>query len=90
MYSKNVTIHNPSGLHARPASEFATAAAKFKSRVQIQRAEDGARAVNAKSIVMILSLALVTGTTVTISANGEDETEAVNALIALVEEGFGE
>ena len=90
MYSKQVTIHNPSGLHARPASEFVAAAAKFKSRITIRKDEDGAREVNAKSIVMILSQALVTGTTVQITANGEDEMTAVDALVALIEGGFGE
>jgi len=90
MYSKQVTIHNPSGLHARPASEFVAAAAKFKSRITIRKDEDGAREVNAKSIVMILSQALVTGTTVQITANGEDEMTAVDSLVALIEGGFGE
>ena len=90
MYSKQVTIHNPSGLHARPASEFVAAAAKFKSRITIRKDEDGAREVNAKSIVMILSQALVTGTTVQITANGEDEMTAVDSLVALIESGFGE
>ncbi len=90
MYSKSVTIHNPSGLHARPASEFAAAAAKFQSRVTICKEEEGAREVNAKSIVMILSQGLVTGTAVRISANGEDEIKAVDALVAMIEGGFGE
>lgn len=90
MYTKQVTIHNPSGLHARPASEFVAAAAKFKSRITIRKDEEGAREVNAKSIVMILSQALVTGTTVRITANGEDETVAVDSLVALIEGGFGE
>lgn len=90
MYTKQVTIHNPSGLHARPASEFVAAAAKFKSRITIRKDEEGAREVNAKSIVMILSQALVTGTTVRITANGEDETVAVDSLVALIEDGFGE
>ena len=90
MYSKQVTIHNPSGLHARPASEFVAAATKFKSRITIRKDEEGAREVNAKSIVMILSQALVTGTTVHITANGEDEDAAVDALVALIEGGFDE
>ena len=90
MYSKQGTIHNPSGLHARPASEFVAAAAKFKSRITIRKDEEGAREVNAKSIVMILSQALVTGTTVQITANGEDEMTAVDSLVALIEGGFGE
>lgn len=90
MYSKEVTIHNPSGLHARPASEFVAAATKFKSRITLCKTGEGAREVNAKSIVMILSQALVTGTTVCITANGEDEIAAVDGLVALVEAGFNE
>lgn len=90
MYHRNVTIHNPSGLHARPASEFVAAAGKFQSRITIRKEEEGAREVNAKSIVMILSQALVSGTTICITANGNDETEAVNSLVELIESGFGE
>ena len=90
MYSKEVTIHNPSGLHARPASEFVAAAGKFKSRITLRKTEEGAKEVNAKSIVMILSQALVTGTTVCLTANGEDEVAAVDGLVALIEGGFGE
>jgi len=90
MYSKSVTIHNPTGLHARPASEFVAAAVKFKSRITIQKEEEGAKDVNAKSIVMILSQAMVAGTTVCISANGEDEVAAVDTLVELIEGGFGE
>ena len=90
MYSKEVTIHNPSGLHARPASEFVAAAAKYKSRITLRKTEEGAKEVNAKSIVMILSQALVTGTTVCLTGNGEDEVEAIDGLVALIEGGFGE
>lgn len=90
MYSKSVTIHNPTGLHARPASEFVAAAMKFKSRITIRKEEEGARDVNAKSIVMLLSQAMVAGTTVCITANGEDENVAVDSLVELIEGGFGE
>lgn len=90
MYSKKVTIRNPSGLHARPASEFTAAAAKYQSRITLRRNEEGAREVNAKSIVMILSQSLVAGTTVCITGNGEDEIAAVDGLVALIEGGFGE
>lgn len=90
MYSKSVTVHNPTGLHARPASEFVAAAVKFKSRITIRKEEEGARDVNAKSIVMLLSQAMVAGTTVCITANGEDEVAAVDSLVELIEGGFGE
>ena len=90
MYAKTVTIHNPSGLHARPATEFSSAAAKFKSRITIRNAASGARAVNAKSVVMVLSQGFTAGTAVYISAEGEDEREAVDTLATLVGSGLGE
>lgn len=89
MYSKTTTIINKTGLHARPASEFVKAATKFNSKVGLRRvgSEDEA---NAKSIVFVLSLGLSKGTEIEIIARGDDEQEAVDALVALVESGFGE
>lgn len=89
MYSRKVTIQNKTGLHARPASEFIGCAGKFKSKITIKRNDDEEEA-NAKSIVMLLSLGLSQGTEVEIIAKGEDETEAVDALVALIEGRFGE
>ena len=67
MYSKTVKITNPTGLHARPASEFVQAASKFKSDITIQRIdEEGAAKANAKSILILLSLGLVSGAEVEI------------------------
>ena len=91
MYSKKVTILNKSGLHARPASEFISMASKFKSRITIKKVGgDEEDEANAKSIVMVLSLALAQGTEVEITAKGEDEAEAVDALVELVNSKFGE
>ena len=89
MYSRKVTIQNRTGLHARPASDFIACASKFKSKITIKRVgeEDDS---NAKSIVMLLSLGLGQGTEVEITAKGEDEVEAVDALVALIETKFGE
>ena len=89
MYQRSVVIQNQSGLHARPASEFVRCASGFRSRITIGRADSGESA-NAKSIVMLLALALVRGTEVTITARGEDEEAAVDALVALISSGFGE
>ena len=83
MVSKEVTINNPTGLHARPASEFTRCAAKFKAAVTVSK--NGGKAVNAKSMIMVLSQSIVKGTTITITANGEDEAEAVETLSALAE-----
>lgn len=89
MYSKKTTIQNRTGLHARPASDFIGCASKFKSKIVIKKISDDEEA-NAKSIVMLLSLALGQGEEVEISAKGEDEVEAVDALVALIDAKFGE
>ncbi len=83
MYSKEVTITNEVGLHARPATFFIQKANEFKSSVWVEKAE---RKINAKSLLGILSLGIVKETTIRIIADGVDEEAAVNALVALVEE----
>ena len=75
---KNVSIKNASGLHARPAGMFVKKAAEFKSTVEVIAK---GKTVNAKSIMGIMSLGL---------GNGEDQEAAVNALVELIEGGFGE
>ncbi len=83
MYSKEITIQNETGLHARPASDFVAMAGKFKSKIQLKKAdEDGL--YNAKSIIMLLSMGLAKGDTVSIIAEGEDEVEAVDKLAELI------
>lgn len=89
MYSKRTVIKNKTGLHARPASEFIAMASKFQSRITIKKLSAGQDA-NAKSIVMLLSLGLNQGEEVELVAKGEDEVEAVDELIALIDSGFGE
>ncbi len=89
MVTKQTTIINQTGLHARPASEFVSTATKFKSKITVKRAGSDKEA-NAKSIVFVLSLGLTRGTAVEISASGEDEAQAVDTLVALIESGFGE
>ncbi|MEA5050470.1 MAG: HPr family phosphocarrier protein [Oscillospiraceae bacterium] len=83
MYQKNVTIQNETGLHARPASDFVKRAAKYTSKITIQRADE-AEKYNAKSIIMLLSLGLSKGEQAKISAEGEDEQAAVDDLVNLV------
>lgn len=89
MYSRSTTVANRTGLHARPASDFIAAASKFKSKITIKRVGEDDEA-NAKSIVMLLSLGLGQGTEVTLTAKGEDEVEAVDTLIDLIDSKFGE
>ena len=74
---KNVTIINETGLHARPASQFVKKAGKFKSEIQIIFEE---KEINAKSIMGVMSLGIGQGKEITLRAEGEDETEAINEL----------
>ena len=87
MTEANVTIENKTGIHARPASVFVQTATKFKSKVQIKAK---GKTVDAKSILMIMSMGLVKGTDITICADGPDEAEAVKAFKYLVLSKFGE
>jgi len=87
MTQETITIENKTGIHARPASVFVQTATKFKSKVQIKAK---GKTVDAKSILMIMSMGLVKGTEITICADGPDEAEAVKALIDLVASKFGE
>jgi phosphocarrier protein len=87
MTSKTVTVVNPLGMHARAAAKFVHLAARFRSRIVVQRQ---ARQMDGKSIMGLLLLAAAQGTLVTIAADGPDEQAAVDALVALVASGFGE
>ena len=87
MYSKEVTVTNQVGLYARPATFFIQKANEFKSGIWVEK-ED--RRVNAKSLLGVLSLGIVKGTTITLIADGADEKEAVGALVELVNDNFGE
>ena len=87
MYAQEVTINNEVGLHARPATFFIQKANEFKSGIWVEKDE---RRVNAKSLLGVLSLGIVGGTTIKIIADGADEQEAVDALVKLVETGFAE
>jgi len=87
MTSQKVTVNNPTGLHARPASVFAKTAGKFNSSVKICVA---GKEYNAKSIVSVLKACVKAGTEIELVADGEDEAAAVHTLCAAVEEGLGE
>lgn len=87
MISREVKVTNSTGLHARPASLFVGAASKFKSSITITK---DTKQGNAKSILSVLSLAITNGSSVTISAEGEDAAEAVETLVNLIKSKFGE
>ena len=85
MCVKDVVIHNQVGLHARPATFFIQKANEFKSAIWVEKDD---RKVNAKSLLGVLSLGIVGGTTIKIIVDGSDEKEALNSLVDLVESGF--
>jgi phosphocarrier protein len=85
--SREVRIRNRLGLHARAAARFVQLANRFGSKVTLSR--DG-RTMDGKSILGILLLAAARGSKLVVAAHGADEAEAVTALAALIEGGFGE
>ena len=84
---RTVTVVNELGMHARAAAKFVHLAARFESRIRVGR---HGREMDGKSIMGILLLAAARGIEITITADGADEQEAVTALAAMVERGFGE
>jgi phosphocarrier protein len=86
MVSRAVTVTNQLGLHARAAARFVHLATRFESQIRVGR---DTKVMDGKSIMGILLLAAARGTTITISAEGPDESDAVDALCRLVESGFG-
>ena len=87
MTSRSVPVVNQLGMHARAAAKFVHLAARFQAQVTVARE---AREMDGKSIMGLLLLAAARGSTITISADGADEREAVDGLCALVASGFGE
>jgi phosphocarrier protein len=87
MTSQAVTVVNQLGMHARAAAKFVHLATRYEAKVRVARDR---REMDGKSIMGILLLAAARGSTITISADGSDERDAVNALVALVQSGFGD
>lgn len=85
MFVKEIVVQNQVGLHARPATFFIQKANEYKSSIWVEREE---RRVNAKSLLGVLSLGITKGLTITILAEGPDEEDAVNDLVALVSSDF--
>lgn len=85
--SRNVTLVNPQGFHARPAHMFMKLASQFRSNVQIVK---GNEIINGKSILDLLTLGAGNGTTLCLRATGDDAEPAVAALARLIESGFDE
>ena len=87
MYIKDVVVQNKVGLHARPATFFIQKANEFKSSIWVEKDE---RKVNAKSLLGVLSLGIIGGTSIKIIGDGSDEADAMAGLVALVESGFAD
>lgn len=84
---REVAIVNPLGLHARPAAEFVKLAGRFQSSISVRKND---MEVNGKSIMGMMMLAAEQGSRVTLRAEGQDAEAALEALAALVADGFGE
>ena len=87
MYTQEITVTNEVGLHAKPATYFIQKANEFKSSIWVEKEE---RRVNAKSLLGVLSLGIVKGTSVKLIADGADEEEAIETLSALIASDFTE
>jgi len=85
--AQSVTVVNELGMHARAAARFVHLATRFRARIRVSR---HGREIDGKSIMGLLLLAAARGSRVTIAADGADEHDAVAALAALIENGFGE
>ena len=87
MITKNTTINNKLGLHARASAKLTKLAGSFPCEVWIAKGE---RRVNAKSIMGVMMLAAGKGSKVSIETDGADEAQAMEALLALIADYFGE
>ncbi len=87
MVSKSVVVLNQVGLHAKTATLFIQKANEFQAGIWVEK---DARRVNAKSLLGILSLGITRGTEITLSAEGSDEAEALEALSMLISSGMSE
>jgi phosphocarrier protein HPr len=87
MQKRDIEIVNKLGLHARASAKLTQTATRFKCEVNLER---NGRRVNAKSIMGVMMLAAGKGVTIQMETEGEDEADAMVALVALIEDKFGE
>lgn len=87
MQTQHIQIINKLGLHARASSKFTQTASQFQSEIWVTRND---KRVNGKSIMGLMMLAAAQGTEIELETNGADEVAAMNALIALINDYFGE
>lgn len=87
MVSQKVSIKNPTGLHLRPAGILCKEAMEFKSHITFKYRESTA---NAKSVLSVLGACVKSGDEIELICDGEDENEALERLVHIIEEGLGE
>lgn len=87
MLKKSITVTNASGLHLRPAGNLCKEALKYESKINIIF---GKTVANAKSVLSVLGACIKKGDEIEVECKGKDEEEALNAIINLAENGFGE
>lgn len=87
MVRQTVTIKNPTGLHLRPAGILCKEAMQYKASITFRYGENIA---NAKSVLSVLGACIKSGDVIELVCNGEDETEALQAIVAAIESGLGE
>ncbi len=90
MVESKIVVRHKVGLHARPASVFVQAANKFTSEITVRNVTAGGEPVDAKSILMVLTLGVIKNHEIELQASGPDEQQALDCLGELVRSNFGE
>jgi phosphotransferase system HPr (HPr) family protein len=90
MAEATIQVKNKVGLHARPASLFVQTAAKFSSKIKVKNLTTNGNSVDAKSIIMVLTLGVMKDHEVVIQTEGADADAALDALKTLIKNNFGE
>ena len=88
MLRQKIKIHNPTGLHLRPAGIFCNTASNYKCKVMFEY--DNMLNANAKSVLSVLGACIKSGDEIVLIGDGEDEEEAMKAMVEAIESGLGE
>ena len=88
MLRQKIKIHNPTGLHLRPAGIFCNTASNYKCKVMFEY--DNMLNANAKSVLSVLGACIKSGDEIVLICDGEDEDEAMKAMVEAIESGLGE
>lgn len=90
MARAELEIRNEHGLHARPAALFVQTASRFQARITLENLDRPGKAIDAKSIMSVLTAGVHAGGRIALAAEGADAAQAIAALTALIESGIGE